>query len=476
MADGVAIRYGTAQGRWVIIAAVLGTGVVFLDGTVVNVALPALSRDLHASVRGLQWILDSYLVTLSALLLLGGSAGDRYGRRSMFVAGLAGFVVASVLCGVAPGVGFLIAARALQGVAGALLVPASLSIISSVFDTDDRGRAIGAWSGLAAVAGAVGPLVGGWLVDAASWRLIFFLNVPVAAGAAAIAFRHVPETRDDDAGPLDVTGATLVSAGIALVAYGLIEHSGAAGVAGVAALAAFLAIERRSDHPMLPLSLFAARQFSGANLSTVAVYGAMSAAMLLITLRLQVTLGYSALNAGASLLPFTALMMALSARIGGLAQRIGPRLPMTVGPFLSAGGMLLLSRIAPGDGYVTDVLPAVALFGLGMTVTVSPLTAAVLGAVDRRRAGVASAVNNVAARLAGLLGIAIIPVVAGIDSGAGVARSLDTGYPTALRISAGICAAGGAIAWFFVRAAAPVRPVTHPHPLHACHDACVEAA
>jgi EmrB/QacA subfamily drug resistance transporter len=475
MTDGVAVRYGTAEGRWVIIAAVLGSGVVFLDGTVVNVALPALTRDLDASVRGLQWILDGYLVTLSALLLLGGSAGDRYGRRSMFVAGLAGFVVASVLCGLAPDVGFLIAARAVQGVAGALLVPASLSIISSVFDSDDRGRAIGAWSGLAAVAGAAGPLLGGWLVDAGSWRLIFFLNVPVAAVAAAIALHHVPETRDDEAGPLDMTGAALVSAGIALVAYGLIEHSPVAGVGGVAALGAFLAVERLSDHPMLPLSLFASRQFAGANLATVAVYGAMGAAMFLITLRLQVTLGYSALEAGASLLPFTGLMLTLSARVGALAQQIGPRLPMTVGPLVSSAGLLLYSVVGPGDDYVSGVLPGTVLFGLGMTVTVSPLTAAVLGAVERRRAGVASAVNNVAARLAGLLGIAVIPVVAGIGSGGGVARSLDSGYPTALRLSAAIGAAGGALAWFFVRASAPVKAVTHPHHLHACHDACVEA-
>ncbi len=290
MGDEASLHVGTPQGRWVIVAAVLGSGVVFLDGTVVNVALPTISADLGASVRGLQWMLDSYLVTLSALLLLGGSAGDRYGRRRVFVAGLAGFAAASVVCGLAPGTGALIAARALQGVAGALLVPASLSIISSGFDPDDRGRAIGAWSGLAAVAGAIGPLLGGWLVDAASWRLIFFLNVPLAAAAAAIAIRHVPETRDDEAGPLDVTGAALVSAGTALVAFGLIERSGVAGLAGLAALVGFVAVERRAEHPMLPLSLFGSRQFTGANLTTFAVYGAMSAAWFLIVLRLQVTL------------------------------------------------------------------------------------------------------------------------------------------------------------------------------------------
>jgi EmrB/QacA subfamily drug resistance transporter len=385
-----------------------------------------------------------------------------------------------VLCGFAPNVGFLIAARALQGVAGALLVPASLSIISSGFDPDDRGRAIGAWSGLAAVAGAAGPLLGGWLVDAGSWRFIFFLNVPLAAAAVVIALRHVPETSDTEAGPLDLTGATLVSLGIALVAYALIEHGRGpavpAGVAGLAALAAFGAVERRSDHPMLPLSLFRSPQFTGANLTTFAVYGAMSAAIFLVVLRLQVTLGYSALKAGVSLLPFTGLMLTLSARIGALAQRIGPRIPMTIGPLLSAAGLVLFSRLGPGDHYASDVLPAAVLFGLGMTTTVAPLTSAVLGAVDRRRAGVASGVNNAVARLAGLLGIAVIPALAGIDNGAGLARSLDHGYPAALRISAAICACGGVISWLFVREAAAVHPVTHPAAVHACHDGFVRAA
>ena len=476
------IRYGTPEGRWIIVAAVLGSGVVFVDGTVVNVALPALSRDLHASVRGLQWILDGYLVTLSSLLLLGGSAGDRWGRRRVFVAGLAGFTGASVLCGLAPGVGFLVAARAVQGVAGALLVPASLSIISSGFDPADRGRAIGAWSGLAAVAGAAGPLLGGWLVDAASWRFIFFLNVPLAGAAIAIARRHVPETRDGDAGPLDGAGAALGSAGIALVAYALIEHGGgaslAAGLAGVAVLALFVAAERRRDHPMLPLSLFRSAQFTGANLTTFAVYGAMGAALFLVVVRLQVSLGYSALEGGLSLLPFTLLMVALSARLGALAQRIGPRLPMTAGPLLAAAGLLLFAGVGPGDRYASAVLPAVVVWGLGQTITVAPLTAAVLAAVDTRRAGVASGVNNAAARLAGLLGIAVIPAVAGIGSqtGAGLAAALDHGYAPAMRISAAACAAGGLIAGVMVRRTTPVRPITHPSPVHACHDDCVHVA
>jgi len=463
----------------VIVAAVLGSGVVFLDGTVVNVALPAISTDLGASVRGLQWMLDGYLVTLSSLLLLGGSAGDRYGRRRVFVAGLAGFVAASVLCGLAPTVGVLIATRALQGVAGALLVPASLSIISSGFATDDRGRAIGAWSGLAAVAGAAGPLLGGWLVDAGSWRLIFFLNVPLAGAAIDIARRHVPETSEEDAGPLDVTGAVLVSGGTALVAYALIEHGQgaatlAAGLAGVAALAAFVVVEQRVDHPMLPLSLFRSRQFTGANLATVAVYGAMNAAIFLVVLRLQVSLRYSALEGGTSLLPFTGLMFLLSARIGALAQRIGPRLPMTAGPLLAAGGLALFARIGAGDHYAGDVLPAVALFGLGMTVTVAPLTSAVLGAADASRAGVASGVNNAAARLAGLLGIAVIPAVTGIGGAGDLAAGLDHGYAAALWLSAVVCAAGGLVSWLFVRTAAPVRTITHPSYSHGCHDGCLQ--
>ena len=477
MADGeTRVRYGTPQGRWVIGATVLGSGVVFLDGTVVNVALPAISRNLDASLQGLQWILDGYLVTLSSLLLLGGSAGDRYGRRRVFVTGLAGFVGASVLCGLAPGVGFLVAARALQGVAGALLVPASLSIISSCFDPSDRGRAIGAWSGLAAIAGAAGPLLGGWLIDAASWRLIFFLNVPLGAAAILIARRHLPESRDVDAGPLDVPGAGLVSIGTALVAYALIEHgrgpgSLAGGIAGLAALAGFVAVEHRRDHPMLPLALFRSPQFTGANLTTFAVYGAMGAAWFLVVLRLQVSLGYSALEAGLSLLPFTLLMLTLSARVGAIAQRIGPRLPMTGGPLLSGAGLLLLSRVGPGDHYGSAVLPAVLVFGLGMTITVAPLTAAVLAAVDERRAGVASGVNNAVARLAGLLGIAVIPALAGIgdSTGAGgMGVSLAHGYGTALRISAGACAAGGIVAGLLVRRAVPVSTVTHPSQVHAC--------
>lgn len=477
-AGGPSVRYRSPAGRWLLAATVLGSGIAFLDGTVVNVALPAISGDLGASVAGLQWILDAYLVTLSALLLLGGSLGDRFGRRRMFVAGLGWFTVASLLCGVAPSPGFLIAARALQGVGGALLVPGSLSLIAATFSPDDRGRAIGAWSGLAGVTSAIGPFLGGWLIDAASWRLIFLINVPLAAAAAWIAVRYVPETKASEARPLDVPGAVLVTAGLAGIAYTAIERSGAASVAagalGAGALVAFVAVERASSHAMLPLELFRSRQFSGANLTTFAVYAALSGALFLVVLRLQVSLGYSALEAGASLVPFTVCMLFLSPAAGQLAQRIGPRLPMAAGPVVAAGGLMLFSRISPGERYATTVLPAVVVFGLGMALTVAPLTAAVLAGVEERFAGVASGVNNAVARLAGLLAVAVLPGLAGIAADETLTTSLDHGFATAVRISAALCALGGGVAALLVRDSVPTRSVVHPGTTHACHDPCVE--
>ena len=474
------VRYGSTAGRWVLAATVVGSGVAFLDGTVVNVALPAIGADLGTSMAGLQWTLDSYLVTLSALLLLGGSLGDRYGRRRVFVFGLAWFTAASLLCGVAPSSGSLVAARAVQGVGGALLVPGSLSIISATFRPDDRGRAIGAWSALAGVASAAGPFFGGWLTDAVSWRLIFLINVPLAVVAAWIALRHVPETRGVEAAPLDVPGALLVTAGLAAIAYATIERSGgrsvAAAVLGIAAVVGFLAVQRVSSHPMLPLRLFRSRQFSGANLTTFAVYAALGGALFLVVLRLQVSLGYSALEAGASLVPFTVCMLLLSPAAGQLAQRIGPRMPMTVGPLVAAGGLLLFSRISPGDRYMFDVLPAVVVFGLGMAVTVAPLTAAVFAAVEERHTGVASGVNNAVARLAGLLAVAVLPGLAGIGAEGSIAAGLDAGFATALHISTAVAALGGVAAALLVREAVQVRPLVHPGTTHACHDPCVDRA
>lgn len=467
------VRLDTAEGRWVIAAAVLGSGIAFLDSTVVNVALPAIRADLHLSVAGLQWTVDAYLVTLSALLLFGGSLGDVVGLRRVFVAGLVGFVVASLLCGLAPSSGALIAARALQGAAAAFLVPGSLAIVSTTFHPDDRIRAVGAWSGLAGVASAIGPLLGGWLIDAVSWRLIFLINLPLAAIAAWIALRHVPETRLDGVRRADVAGAVAVTVGLAGVTYALIEGTdGGAlavmlGLLGVVALVAFAVIESKVRDPMLPLSLFRSKQFNGANLTTFAVYAGLGGALFFVVLQLQLTLGYSAIQAGASLLPVTVLMLAFSSRVGALAQRIGPRIPMTVGPIIAAVGLALLGRVQPGSHYLTTVLPAVVVFGAGVTVTVAPLTAAVLAAVDEGHLGAGSGANNAVARVAGLVAVATLPSLAGIEP-----RSVDTlagGYTTAMRICAGVCGLGGLIAWTTIRERAKVSPVPQPSLMQPCH-------
>ncbi|MEP6659788.1 MAG: DHA2 family efflux MFS transporter permease subunit, partial [Acidimicrobiales bacterium] len=477
--DAPAIRFGTAQARWVLAATVLGSGVAFLDGTVVNVALPAISADLGTSLTGLQWTVNAYLVTLSALLLLGGSLGDRFGRRRMFVMGLVGFTVASLLCGIAPSSGFLIAARAIQGVGGAMLVPGSLSIIAATFHHDDRGRAIGAWSGLAGVASSVGPFLGGWLIDSLSWRLIFLINVPIAATAIAIALRHVPETRASTKRPLDLVGAALITVALAFISYAAIKHSGmvsaVSAAIGLAAIISFVFVERTSSHPMLPLRIFRSRQFSGTNLTTLAVYAGLGGALFLLVLRLQISLGYSALESGAALVPFTVLMLLISPAAGQLGQRIGARLPMTLGPILAGAGMLLLSGVAPGDTYLPGVLPGIVVFGLGMALTVAPLTAAVLASVGDEMTGVASGVNNAVARLAGLLAVAALPALAGISTGESMAIGLNEGFARALRISAAVTAAGGVIAALVVRATSKVRPAPQPSVYSACQDPALAA-
>lgn len=471
------VRYGTPTARWVVAATVLGSGMVFIDGTVVNVALPAISADLDTSLAGLQWTVNAYLVTLSALMLLGGSLGDRVGRRAVFVAGLVTFTAASALCGLAPASAFLIAARALQGVGGALLVPGSLAIIAATFHPDDRGRAIGAWSGLAGVAGSIGPFLGGWLIDAVSWRLIFLINAPIAAVAAWIAVHHVPAAPVRTDAPLDVSGAALVTAALAGISYAAIEHRGtaalAAGAVGVTALIGFVVAERATTHPMLPPRLFRSPQFTGSNLTTLAVYAGLGGAIFLVVLRLQISLGYSALEAGASLVPFTVLMLLLSPTAGQLGQRVGARLPMTVGPIIAGSGILLLSGVDTGDTYTTGVLPGVAAFGLGMALTVAPLTAAVFGSVGDELAGVASGVNNAVARFAGLLAVAALPGLAGIATEGSIADSIDAGYATALRIAAATTAVGGVVAAVFVGRTSSVRPTTHPGVLHACNDAAL---
>jgi EmrB/QacA subfamily drug resistance transporter len=457
----------------VIGATVLGSGIAFLDGTIVNVALKAIGEDLDTGVSGLQWTVDAYLVTLTALLLFGGALGDRFGRRRMFVAGLASFTVASVACGLAPDAAVLAISRGVQGAAGALLVPGSLAIIGSSFHDADRGRAIGAWSGLAGISGAVGPFLGGWLIDTFSWRWVFLVNVPLAIIAVAITIRHVPESRASTNQPIDGWGAFLAAAGLTAVCWALIESDNGVGVSqvvsgllGAGAIVAFLIVEARSSHPMLPLRLFRNRAFSGTNGTTLAVYAALSAALFMVVLELQIALGYSALEAGSALVPVTIMMLFLSSRAGALAQRIGPRLPMTIGPLVIAGGLLLFTRIGPGQSYASAVLPAAIVFGLGLSLTVAPLTSTVMASVDDSELGVASGVNNAAARLAGLLAVAVLPAVVHLDTTLG--PTVLTGrVAVALRICAGLSVIGAAISWLTVgepRKVAAVRPLDLLHP------------
>jgi EmrB/QacA subfamily drug resistance transporter len=431
----------------------------FLDGTVVNVALPDIGRDLDASTAALQWILNGYLLTLASLILLGGSLGDRYGRRRIFVVGVGAFTAASLLCSVAPGAEFLIAARLLQGIGGALLTPGSLAMIDASFRPSDRARAIGAWSGLGGVAAAIGPLLGGYLVDAVSWRAVFLINLPLGAFVALAATRHVPETQDPEArGSLDLLGAALAAAGLAGTTYALIEGpDGApavvslAALAGVIALVAFVVAERRRPNPMLPLDIFASHQFSAANLVTFVVYAALGGVFFLLVAFLQISMGYSPIAAGAATLPVTALMLTLSARSGALAQRIGPRIPLTAGPLVLAAGLLLMTRIEPGDSYVSGVLPAVIVFALGLTLVVAPVTATVLAAADARHAGIASGINNAVARVGGLLAVALLPLIAGLSGNSFYDQaSMTDGFRVAMLSCAGLAAAGGILAWLTI--------------------------
>jgi EmrB/QacA subfamily drug resistance transporter len=467
------MRMGTPAARWVLLATVLGSGVAFLDGTVVNVALPAIAADLDATTGDLQWVVNAYLVTLSAFVLLGGSLGDRYGRKRVFLLGLAGFTGASLLCGLAPNVGVLIGARSVQGVGAALLVPGSLAIISAAFHPDDRAAAVGTWSGLGGVAGAVGPFVGGYLIDSVSWRLAFFINLPLAVGVL-VASRHVPESRASGAPRLDLAGAVTASAGLAISTYALIEGSAVVGLVGVGVLALFVVVEARAPAPMLPLALFRNRQFSGANLTTLAVYAALSGAFFLLVLQLQVALGYSALEAGSALLPVTLLMVALSSRAGAWGQRIGPRLPMTIGPVGVAAGLLLWTRVEVGATYVEAVLPGAIVFGLGLACTVAPLTATIMASADEEHLGAASGVNNAIARLAGLLAVAILPIVVALDVSAPPA-AIDTAVHQAMVISAALALLGGLVAFVTVRTGADVETPTQPTVAgQPCGDPCLE--
>ncbi|BCN75757.1 MFS transporter [Prescottella equi] len=428
-------------------ATVLGSSLAMLDGTVVNVALPRIGEDLGAEVAGLQWVLSGYTLTLASLILFGGALGDRVGRRRVFVWGTVWFAGASALCALAPNVTILVAARLLQGVGAALLTPGSLAIISASFDEEDQGAAIGLWSGLGGVAAAVGPLLGGWLVEVAGWRSVFLINLPLAVAVVWVSARHVPETRDPyPPERLDVLGSALAALALGALTYGLIETAVWAVIAGLVLMAAFVVVERRSRYALVPGSLFASRVFVAANLVTLAVYAALGGVFFLLLLQLQIVSGYSPLAAGVASLPITVLMLLLSSRAGRWAQIHGPRIPMTVGPLLGAGGLLLMLRIGPGASYPTQVLPAVLVFGLGLSALVAPLTAAVLGSVSSDQAGIASGVNNAVARTSQLLAVAALPALAGIGADAlADPAAFASGFRVAMLICAGLLLIGAVL-------------------------------
>jgi len=460
------LRLASARGRWVVAATVLGSGMASLDATVVGIALPAIGRDFHVGVSSLQWVVDAYTLTLAGLLLLGGTLGDSYGRRKMFSVGIVWFAVASLLCGLAPTAGVLIAARALQGVGGALLTPGSLSILQASFAQEDRSAAIGAWSGFGGVATAIGPFLGGWLISAVSWRLVFFINLPIAVAVVAINTWHVPETKAPGPVPrLDVRGAACISGALAGITYGLIAASTYGWsstqvlvplILGAVLLGLFIMVEAREPQPMLPLGVFKSRQFTAANAVTFIVYAALGGLLFLVPVVLQVAHGYSPLEAGAALLPVTFIMLLLSSRSGALAARIGPRLQMSVGPLVLAVSFLLFIRIGGSGDYLTAVLPAVLVFGLGVAIMVAPLTATALAAAPADHAGIASAVNNDVARVGGLIAVAVLPALAGISGDSYLHPAvLGADFKTAALISAAVCAAGGVLAALTIRNPAP---------------------
>ena len=462
-----------------ITASVLGAGIVFIDGTVVNVALPAIGRTFHSSLATLQWTVSAYTLTLAALILVGGSIGDRYGRRRSFIVGVLWFAAASLACGLAPNATVLILARALQGIGAALLTPESLAILQASFRPQDRAQAIGTWSGMSGIAAAIGPFVGGYLIQAVSWRLIFLINLPFVAAVVWIARRHVPETSDATAvGRLDMAGAGLATATLGTLIYGLIQGASAgwaargvviALVTSVVAGLAFVVVERRVNDPMLPFAIFRARQFTAANLATFMVYGALGGALFLLPLQLQQVLGYSPREAGTALLPITLVMLVLSAQAGKLSQRIGPRLPMTVGPIVAGIGLAALSLVQPGTTYLSTFLPAIVVFALGLALTVSPLTATVLAAAPVEHAGLASAVNNAVARAAGLIAVAVLPAAAGLSASSYLhPAAFTSGFRTAMWLAGGACALGGVISAVTIRNDPAAAPAAEQSARYSC--------
>jgi EmrB/QacA subfamily drug resistance transporter len=460
--------------RRILVGTILGSGAVFVEGSVTMVALPAIAHDFHLGIAGLQWVLNGYLLPLSALILLGGAFGDRFSRRRTFALGLVGFAVASIGCAIAPNLPLLVVARVLQGAAGALVVPNSLALLETAYSGEARGVAVGHWAAWSAVSSAFGPLIGGWLVDSSSWRWVFVCVVPFALAAlVAVVSGHradqgasrPPDVRDDR--PVDYAGAALVTLGLAGVVGGLIVGPDAgftsvpvlvAGGAGLACLVAFVPVERRARSPLVPLDVWRVRQFTGVNATTLAVYAALSGLFFLLMLQLQSAMGYSALEAGASLLPVNVLMLLLSPIAGRMASRIGPRVLVVSGCLVAAAGMLLFTRVKPGAHYATSVVPAAVVFGVGLACLVAPLTSVALSALGERRAGLASGVNNAVARLAALLAVAGIPLAAGLGGARELAgATVSGGFTRAMLVCAALCVAGSAIAAVTVRGSEPGR-------------------
>jgi EmrB/QacA subfamily drug resistance transporter len=451
-----AILSETARKRWTLVACILGSVVVFVDSTVVNVALPAIRRDLGGGLALQQWVVDAYLLTLGSLILVGGSLGDLFGGRRIFGVGVAAFGVTSVLCAAAPDGNTLIVARGLQGVAGALLTPAALAVIVATFDGEERARAIGTWTAWSGVAFVLGPLLGGELLAVASWRWLFLINVPLAVACLALVVVVLPPRADRrrDA-RVDWVGAVLCTAGLGGPVFALIEQGRrgwdpvvvASLVGGLALLGVFVAWERRTSHPMLPLALFARRNFSAANVETFTVYAGLSTFTFFLVLYLQEIAGWSPLRSGLALVPVTAIMFVLSPRAGALSSRLGPRLFMGFGPLVAAAGLLLLERLGHHVDYVADLLPAICIFGVGLSMTVAPLTATVLADAREGDAGIASGVNTAIARVAALLGIAAVgAVIAGEGNDLGL-----HGFRVSMAVTAGLVASGGVIGLLWLR-------------------------